>query len=69
MMTARQVSFTSYLKPGEDAERTMFHCWQPMPVVVPVNKTVKLIMTSDPGGLSTWTIPSFGLKIDAVPGA
>ena len=40
-----------------------------MPVVVPVNKTVKLIVTSDPDGIiHAWTIPSFGMKIDAIPG-
>ena len=39
------------------------------PVVVPVNKTVKLIVTSDPDGIiHAWTIPAFGAKIDAIPG-
>ena len=39
------------------------------PVVVPVNKTVKLIVTSDPDGIiHSWTIPQFGMKIDAIPG-
>jgi len=39
------------------------------PVVVPVNKTVKLIVTSDPDGIiHAWTIPQFGMKIDAIPG-
>ena len=39
------------------------------PVVVPVGKTVKLIVTSDPDGIiHSWTIPSFGMKIDAIPG-
>ena len=40
-----------------------------VPVYVPVNKTVKLIVTSDPDGIiHAWTIPSFGMKIDAIPG-
>jgi cytochrome c oxidase subunit II len=40
-----------------------------VPVVVPVGKTVKLIITSDPDGIiHAWTIPSFGMKIDAIPG-
>ena len=40
-----------------------------VPVVVPVNKTVKMIVTSDPDGIiHAWTIPSFGMKIDAIPG-
>ncbi len=39
------------------------------PMVVPVNKTVKMIITSDPEGIiHAWTIPSFGMKIDAIPG-
>ena len=38
-------------------------------VVVPVNKKVKLIVTSDPEGIiHAWTVQSFGLKIDAIPG-
>ena len=38
-------------------------------VVVPVGKTVKLIVTSDPDGIiHSWTIPAFGMKIDAIPG-
>ncbi len=39
------------------------------PLFVPVNKTVKMIVTSDPAGIiHAWTIPSFGMKIDAIPG-
>ena len=37
------------------------------PVVVPVNKIVKVIVTAA-DVLHSWTIPSFGAKIDAVPG-
>jgi len=37
------------------------------PVVVPVNKIVKIIVTAS-DVLHAWTIPSFGAKIDAVPG-
>ena len=65
-----KVSFTAYLKqkdqlqPGEP--------WllsTDVPVVVPVNKIVKLIVTADPEGIiHAWTIPSFGMKIDAIPG-
>jgi cytochrome c oxidase subunit 2 len=65
-----KVSFTAFLKqkdqlqPGEP--------WllaTDVPVVVPVNKIVKLIVTSDPDGIiHAWTIPSFGMKMDAIPG-
>ena len=52
------------LEPGEPG------CSRPTcPVVVPVNKIVKMIVTSDPEGIiHAWTIPSFGMKIDAIPG-
>ena len=66
-----KVSFTSFLKPKADAERdnVPYLLATDVPVVVPVNKIVKLIITSDPEGIiHAWTIPSFGMKIDAVPG-
>jgi cytochrome c oxidase subunit 2 len=38
-------------------------------VVVPVDKVVKMLITADPlGVIHAWTIPSFGSKVDAVPG-
>lgn len=36
-------------------------------VVVPVNKNVKVLVTAD-DVVHSWAIPSFGIKIDAVPG-
>jgi cytochrome c oxidase subunit II len=66
-----KVSFTSYLKPREDAEKegVPYLLATDVPVVVPVNKTVKMIVTSDPEGIiHAWTIQSFGMKIDAIPG-
>jgi cytochrome c oxidase subunit II len=36
-------------------------------IVVPVNKVVHVLVTSD-DVIHNWTIPSFGSKIDAVPG-
>ena len=66
-----KVSFTSYLKPRADAARdnVPYLLATDVPVVVPVNKIVKTIITSDPEGIiHAWTIPSFGMKIDAIPG-
>jgi cytochrome c oxidase subunit 2 len=66
-----KVSFTAYLKPRADAERdnVPYLLATDVPVVVPVNKIVKLIITSDPEGIiHAWTIQSFGVKIDAIPG-
>ena len=37
------------------------------PMVVPVNKTVRILVTAS-DVIHAWTIPSFGSKIDAVPG-
>lgn len=36
-------------------------------MVVPVNKTIRLIVTAS-DVLHAWTIPSFGVKIDTIPG-
>lgn len=66
-----KVSFTAYLKPEKDAvaEGVPYLLATDVPIVVPVNKTVKMIITSDPEGIiHAWTIPSFGMKIDAIPG-
>ena len=39
------------------------------PLVVPVNKNIKLLITSDPTGvIHSWAMPSFGVKTDAIPG-
>jgi cytochrome c oxidase subunit II len=66
-----KVSFTSYLLPEADADKAgrPYLLATDVPVIVPVNKTVKMIITSDPEGIiHAWTIPSFGMKIDAIPG-
>ncbi len=39
------------------------------PMVVPVNKNVEVLITAPVDGvLHNWTVPSFGVKLDAVPG-
>ncbi len=66
-----KVSFTSYLLPEDQAKAqgVPYLLSTDVPVVVPVNKTVKLIVTSDPTGIiHSWAMPSFGIKIDAIPG-
>ena len=38
-------------------------------VIVPVNKVVNVLVTAAPDGvIHDWTVPSFGSKVDAVPG-
>jgi cytochrome c oxidase subunit 2 len=65
-----QVSFTAYLKPQDKLEAG--DTWllsTDVPLVVPVNKNVRLHVTSDPEGIiHAWTVPAFGMKIDAIPG-
>jgi cytochrome c oxidase subunit II len=66
-----KVSFTAFLKSEEDAKKdgVPYLLATDVPVVVPVNKVVKTIITSDPEGIiHAWTVQSFGLKIDAIPG-
>jgi cytochrome c oxidase subunit II len=66
-----KVSFTASLLPEDKAkaEARPYLLAADTPMVVPVNKVVKMIITSDPAGIiHAWTIPSFGMKIDAIPG-
>jgi cytochrome c oxidase subunit 2 len=38
-------------------------------MVVPVSKTVHVLVTADPEGvIHAFAVPSFGIKIDAIPG-
>ena len=66
-----KVSFTSYLLPEDKAkaEGRTYLLATDVPMVVPVNKVVKLIVTADPEGIMhAWYMPSFGVQMDAVPG-
>jgi cytochrome c oxidase subunit II len=66
-----KVSFTSYLLPEDKAKaaNVPYLLATDMPVVVPINKTVKLIVTSDPEGIiHSWAMPAFGMQINAIPG-
>ena len=70
-----KVSFTAYLKDEAkdivtaNAAGVPYLLATDVPVVVPAGKIVKTIITSDPEGIiHAWTIPAFGMKIDAIPG-
>ena len=66
-----KVTFTSYLKPQDQAEKDgqPYLLSTDVPVLVPINKVVKLIVTSDPEGvIHGWAVPSFGMQMDAIPG-
>lgn len=65
-----EVSFASImvedadLKPGQPRLLTVDNH-----VVIPVNTVIRLQVTANPQDvLHAWTIPSFGVKVDAVPG-
>lgn len=70
-----KVSFTAYLRDeAKDIEKAHaagvpYLLATDVPVVVPVGKIVKTIITSDPEGIiHAWTVHDFGMKIDAIPG-
>lgn len=62
------VSFDQYLKTKEELkDGEPYLLATDTEVVVPINKIVRVIVTAN-DVLHAWTIPSFGSKIDAVPG-
>jgi cytochrome c oxidase subunit II len=66
-------SITSYIMSEEDRQATKPNQPRLLAVdyelVVPVNTTVRLQVTADPSGvIHAFAMPSFGVKIDAVPG-
>ena len=64
----QEVEFDQYLKPREDLkEGEPYLLATDNDMVVPVNKVVRVVVTAN-DVLHAWTIPSFGSKIDAVPG-
>lgn len=70
------INFSAAMLSGDDlAERRKVQPDAPRllatdnPVVVPIDTTVRMIVTAAPDGvIHAWTIPSFGSKIDAIPG-
>jgi cytochrome c oxidase subunit 2 len=63
------LGFDSNMLPVQDAEARGEPRYLAVdnPMVVPLNKTVRIIVTAT-DVIHAWTIPSFGSKIDAVPG-
>lgn len=62
------LEFDAFLVPEEDlAEGQVRLLSTDEPVVVPVNKVVRVMVTAG-DVIHAWTIPAFGMKIDAVPG-
>nr|YP_009446449.1 cytochrome c oxidase subunit II [Ancoracysta twista]ATY40937.1 cytochrome c oxidase subunit II [Ancoracysta twista] len=62
------IAFDSYMVPEEDLEPGQYRLLEvDNRVLVPVNTHVRLIITAA-DVLHCWTVPSLGVKMDAVPG-
>nr|ADB43170.1 cytochrome c oxidase subunit II [Calanus sinicus] len=63
-----QVEFDSYMIPTGELEASMFRLLEvDNRTVIPFNVHVRMLITSA-DVLHAWTVPSFGVKADAVPG-
>ena len=59
--------YTSNILPEEKAGKALYRLAVDNPIVVPVNKVVR-VLTTGADVIHAWTIPAFGVKIDAIPG-
>lgn len=65
---AENVVFDSFILPPEDLKDPSLRLLAvDNNVIVPFNKAVKFLITSN-DVLHSWTVPAFGVKIDACPG-
>ncbi len=72
-----ELSFSSYILNEDDREEAGKTDKAAYPrllavdneLVVPVNETIRVLVTADSGGvIHSFAVPAFGIKIDAVPG-
>ena len=59
--------YTSNILPEDKAGPALYRLRADNPMVVPVNKVVR-VLTTGADVIHAWTIPAFGVKIDSVPG-
>jgi cytochrome c oxidase subunit 2 len=59
--------YTSKVMPEAQAGPTMYRLKSDNPMVVPVGKVVRVLVTGA-DVIHAWTVPAFGVKVDAVPG-
>ena len=59
--------YTSNMLPPEKTTPQLYRLTVDNPIVVPVNKVVR-VLTTGADVIHSWTIPAFGVKIDAIPG-
>ena len=61
--------FESYMTPADelDSSEALRLLQTTEPLVIPTKKFIKLKITAD-DVIHSWTVPSFGIKLDAIPG-
>ena len=59
--------YTSNILPEDKAGRDLYRLAVDNPIVVPVDKVVR-VETTGADVIHSWTIPAFGVKIDSIPG-
>nr|ATN95402.1 cytochrome c oxidase subunit II [Calanus finmarchicus] len=68
VLSTAQVEFDSYMVPTNELELNMFRLLEvDNRTVVPFNINIRMLITSA-DVLHAWTVPSLGVKADAVPG-
>nr|ABX45143.1 cytochrome oxidase subunit 1/2 [Heterostelium pallidum] len=64
----KQIEFDSYMVYEADLQEGQLRLLEvDNPMIVPIKTHIRLIITSE-DVLHSWTVPSFGIKVDAVPG-
>ena len=62
------IAFDSYMIPEEDLQEGQIRLLEvDNPIFIPTNTHIRFLITSE-DVLHSWTIPSFGVKVDACPG-
>nr|WPW46803.1 cytochrome c oxidase subunit 2 [Halobates micans] len=64
----KNIEFESYMKPTTEIEMNEFRLLETdNRITLPMNNQIRIIVTAT-DVLHSWTIPSLGIKIDAIPG-
>nr|YP_011010149.1 cytochrome c oxidase subunit 2 [Halobates splendens]WPW46673.1 cytochrome c oxidase subunit 2 [Halobates splendens] len=64
----KNIEFESYMKPTSEIEMNEFRLLETdNRITLPINNQIRIIVTAT-DVLHSWTIPSLGIKIDAIPG-
>nr|YP_011010513.1 cytochrome c oxidase subunit 2 [Ventidius harrisoni]WPW47141.1 cytochrome c oxidase subunit 2 [Ventidius harrisoni]WPW47154.1 cytochrome c oxidase subunit 2 [Ventidius harrisoni] len=64
----KNIEFESYMKPEKEIEMNEFRLLETdNRIMMPTNNQIRIIVTAT-DVLHSWTIPSMGIKIDAIPG-